>query len=357
MNFNNETFSLFFKTISNTISDYSSNAITQLQEPMIVLLTSLCIISVMTNWELYFPSGRYNLNNLIIKALHFLFLGTLIKNWSEFVNMLQTTAGMLGKIGGGGQGVADVGSFLTKHVGNMFTTIGNAVSALSLTSESFVILILAIVACLFAIGAIFFITYEMFSAMAEFTIVGALLLVLAPFHILNYTKSIGGKAFDGFVGLFVKLMVTTFFFSMIDSVLSSSFFTIGDTNSKAGVGENTTMLATIITETICIILISLLMKQATAIASGIVSGAVISSGQNLGSMIGGRAVSLASGVGGKVVGTAGKTAGRVLGGAGRSGTRKVLRASGIDADTKPTNLKNKLGSSLYRRVSRQGSKK
>lgn len=357
MNFNNETFSQFFKTISDTIANYSSTAIHQLQEPMIVLLTSLCIISVMTNWELYFPSGRYNLNNLIIKALHFLFLGTLIKNWSDFVNMLQTTAGMLGKIGGGGQGVADVGSFLTKHVGNMFTTIGNAVSALSLTSESFVILILAIVACLFAIGAIFFITYEMFSAMAEFTIVGALLLVLAPFHILNYTKSIGGKAFDGFVGLFVKLMVTTFFFSMIDSVLSSSFFTIGDTNSKAGVGENTTMLATIITETICIILISLLMKQATAIASGIVSGAVISSGQNLGSIIGGRAVSLASGVGGKVVGTAGKTAGRVLGGAGRSGTRKVLRASGIDADTKPTNLKNKLGSSLYRRVSRQGSKK
>ena len=185
MNFNNETFNQFFKTISDTIANYSSTAIHQLQEPMIVLLTSLCIISVMTNWELYFPSGRYNLNNLVIKALHFMFLGALIKNWSDFVNMLQTTAGMLGKIGSGGQGVADVGSFLTKHVGNMFTTIGNAVSALSLTSESFVILILAIVACLFAIGAIFFITYEMFSAMAEFTIVGALLLVLAPFHILS----------------------------------------------------------------------------------------------------------------------------------------------------------------------------
>lgn len=356
MNFNNETFNQFFKTISDTIANYSSTAIHQLQEPMIVLLTSLCIISVMTNWELYFPSGRYNLNNLVIKALHFMFLGALIKNWSDFVNMLQTTAGMLGKIGSGGQGVADVGSFLTKHVGNMFTTIGNAVSALSLTSESFVILILAIVACLFAIGAIFFITYEMFSAMAEFTIVGALLLVLAPFHILNYTKSIGGKAFDGFVGLFVKLMVTTFFFSMIDSVLSSSFFSIGNTNEKVDVAGNTTMLATIITETICIILISLLMKQATAIASGIVSGSVISSGQNLGSMIGGRAVSLATGAGGKVLGTAGKTTGRVLGAGARSATRKTLRATGLDQE-KPNSLKHKLGASLYRRVSRQGSKK
>ena len=73
MNFNNETFNQFFKTISDTIANYSSTAIHQLQEPMIVLLTSLCIISVMTNWELYFPSGRYNLNNLVIKALHFMF--------------------------------------------------------------------------------------------------------------------------------------------------------------------------------------------------------------------------------------------------------------------------------------------
>lgn len=356
MEFNNETFNQFFTTINGTISTYASTAIHQLQEPMIVLLTSLCVISVMTNWELYFPSGRYNLNNLVIKALHFMFLGALIKNWSEFVNILQKSAEMIGKIGSGGNGVADIGSFLTKHVGNMFTTIGNAVSALSLTSESFVILILAIVACLFAIGAIFFITYEMFSATAEFTIVGALLLVLAPFHILNYTKSIGGKAFDGFVGLFVKLMVTTFFFSMIDNVLSTSFFEIGQTTKNTTVANNTTMLATIITQTICIILISLLMKQATAIASGIVSGSVISSGQNLGSMIGGRAVSLATGAGGKVLGTAGKTTGRVLGAGARSATRKTLRATGLDQE-KPNSLKHKLGASLYRRVSRQGSKK
>ena len=356
MEFNNETFNQFFTTINGTISTYASTAIHQLQEPMIVLLTSLCVISVMTNWELYFPSGRYNLNNLVIKALHFMFLGALIKNWADFVNMLQKSAEMIGKIGSGGNVVADIGSFLTKHVGNMFTTIGNAVSALSLTSESFVILILAIVACLFAIGAIFFITYEMFSATAEFTIVGALLLVLAPFHILNYTKSIGGKAFDGFVGLFVKLMVTTFFFSMIDNVLSTSFFEIGQTTKNTTVANNTTMLATIITQTICIILISLLMKQATAIASGIVSGSVISSGQNLGSMIGGRAVSLASGAGGKVLGTAGKTTGRVLGAGARSATRKTLRATGLDQE-KPNSLKHKLGASLYRRVSRQGSKK
>lgn len=356
MEFNNETFNQFFTTINGTISTYASTAIHQLQEPMIVLLTSLCVISVMTNWELYFPSGRYNLNNLVIKALHFMFLGALIKNWADFVNMLQKSAEMIGKIGSGGNGVADIGSFLTKHVGNMFTTIGNAVSALSLTSESFVILILAIVACLFAIGAIFFITYEMFSATAEFTIVGALLLVLAPFHILNYTKSIGGKAFDGFVGLFVKLMVTTFFFSMIDNVLSTSFFEIGQTTKNTTVANNTTMLATIITQTICIILISLLMKQATAIASGIVSGSVISSGQNLGSMIGGRAVSLASGAGDKVLGTAGKTTGRVLGAGARSATRKTLRATGLDQE-KPNSLKHKLGASLYRRVSRQGSKK
>ena len=356
MEFNNETFNQFFTTINGTISTYASTAIHQLQEPMIVLLTSLCVISVMTNWELYFPSGRYNLNNLVIKALHFMFLGALIKNWADFVNILQKSAEMIGKIGSGGNGVADIGSFLTKHVGNMFTTIGNAVSALSLTSESFVILILAIVACLFAIGAIFFITYEMFSATAEFTIVGALLLVLAPFHILNYTKSIGGKAFDGFVGLFVKLMVTTFFFSMIDNVLSTSFFEIGQTTKNTTVANNTTMLATIITQTICIILISLLMKQATAIASGIVSGSVISSGQNLGSMIGGRAVSLASGAGGKVLGTAGKTTGRVLGAGARSATRKTLRATGLDQE-KPNSLKHKLGASLYRRVSRQGSKK
>ena len=356
MEFNNETFNQFFTTINGTISTYASTAIHQLQEPMIVLLTSLCVISVMTNWELYFPSGRYNLNNLVIKALHFMFLGALIKNLDDFVNMLQKSAEMIGKIGSGGNGVADIGSFLTKHVGNMFTTIGNAVSALSLTSESFVILILAIVACLFSIGAIFFITYEMFSATAEFTIVGALLLVLAPFHILNYTKSIGGKAFDGFVGLFVKLMVTTFFFSMIDNVLSTSFFEIGQTTKNTTVANNTTMLATIITQTICIILISLLMKQATAIASGIVSGSVISSGQNLGSMIGGRAVSLASGAGGKVLGTAGKTTGRVLGAGARSATRKTLRATGLDQE-KPNSLKHKLGASLYRRVSRQGSKK
>ena len=98
------------------------------------------------------------------------------------------------------------------------------------------------------------------------------------------------------------------------------------------------------------------MKQATAIASGIVSGAVISSGQNLGSMIGGRAVSLATGAGGKVLGTAGKTTGRVIGAGARSATRKTLRATGLDQE-KPNSLKHKLGASLYRRVSRQGSKK
>lgn len=254
----------------------SVNGITNLQEPLIAMLTSFAIISIITNWEMYF-SANYSIANIVVKLMHFGFLAMLLKNWAKIINMFQETAENIGLLAGGQTEMLKVTSFVNLYVGKLFTAWGNVWAKFSFISDSIVLALIANLIIALTIVLIFAMAYEVFMATNEFIIVGTLLMVLVPFNALHFTQDFGGKAWGGLLSLFVKLMVTVFFFSLVTVLVDDTLgkeVVLNKDKLDTAVPNMAMMLA-------ALAFLFYMMKSATELATSIVSGAIIGRGANI----------------------------------------------------------------------------
>lgn len=255
----------------------SVNGINNLQEPLIAMLTSFAIISIITNWEMYF-SANYSIANIVVKLMHFGFLAMLLKNWAKIINMFQETAENIGLLAGGQNEMLKVTSFVNLYVGKLFTAWGNVWAKFSFISDSIVLALVANLIIALTIVLIFAMAYEVFMATNEFIIVGTLLMVLVPFNALHFTQDFGGKAWGGLLSLFVKLMVTVFFFSLVTVLMGDTLLAKEMNIEKGNLGTEVPNMAMMLAS---IAFLFYMMKSATELATAIVSGAIIGRGANI----------------------------------------------------------------------------
>ena len=77
-----------FDDLSATIEKAVASGILNLTDPLIDLLIVLGIISIASNWEMYF-SGNFNFGNLFVKIIQIGFFAFLIRNWGMFFTMIK----------------------------------------------------------------------------------------------------------------------------------------------------------------------------------------------------------------------------------------------------------------------------
>lgn len=317
-------FSDFITKIYSTINTFMNNGIDNLQGPLMLTLTLLAALSIMTTWEMYF--GNYNYGNLIVKLLHIGFVGAMIKGWVEFVDILKESAINLGNAFNTSS-VQDIGKFIDKKMGAYFDVYGTILDQLALDSSLIIVLVASIV-ILVGICGILYIGYSVFSATAEFMIVSKLMIVLVPFQVLGYTKEFGNKAWGGLLTLVVKLMVTTFFFALVASLVDSTLTIAADSvGSSEDVDKN---LPAIITQTCALIFLAFLSKHAVALTSSIVSGAAIATGNPMGDAIsrgGGAVAGYATGAAKGTAKFGGRVAGKVAMGGARIAGRGIKKGA------------------------------
>ena len=128
--------------------------------------------------------------------------------------------------------------------------------------------ILALIALCIAMYAIFRIAFTLFMANAEFLILGSLSLVLIPFGITKWTRSIAEKTWGILLTSAVKLMVAVFMVSLIQNEITAAF-SVTDTDVSKNV-------AGFLTSAASLIFLSYLSAQAVDLAGAMTTGAVVS---------------------------------------------------------------------------------
>lgn len=256
----------FLTAVKSTVESHMTTGLTSLQDPLLALLSALAIISILTQWEMYF--GNYNYGNLIVKLLHIGFVGAMIKDWKTLMDVIRESAATLGALVGGVDAPVKVETFISVYSGKIMGLWSHVLDKAEL--GTFLISLVGLVIIIISFFAIFKIGYEVFSANMEFTIIGTLLVVLLPFQVLGYTKDFGNKAWGGLFTLFCKLMVVTFFFALVVDMMDSAI-----TTTKYG-GNDT--IPNLIIQVAALIFLAYLMSQATQMVNAIVQGAVINGG-------------------------------------------------------------------------------
>ena len=128
--------------------------------------------------------------------------------------------------------------------------------------------ILALLALLVAMYAIFRIAFTLFMANAESLILGALSMVLIPFGITRWTRSIAEKTWGILLTSAVKLMVAVFMVSLIQNEITSAFNVSDDVTTET--------VSTFLTSAASLIFLSYLSAQAVDLAGAMTTGAVVS---------------------------------------------------------------------------------
>ena len=116
--------------------------------------------------------------------------------------------------------------------------------------------------------AIFRIAFTLFMANAEFLILGALSMVLIPFGITKWTRSIAEKTWGILLTSAVKLMVAVFMVSLIQNEITSAFNVSDDVTTET--------VSTFLTSAASLIFLSYLSAQAVDLAGAMTTGAVVS---------------------------------------------------------------------------------
>lgn len=211
------------ETIGHNIETAVVSGMTNLQDPLLGLLCTLAIISVCTEFEMFF-NYSWNWGNIITKIIHIGFLAFLIKSWPNIMVMVKKTGEQLGLAASG----ADVMQTPTKLISDIckdiFTSFGNLFEHFpGITSGTIFIHVMAVVALGFALFALFRIAYVLFMANAEFIILCSLSIVLLPFGITKWTSDICNKTWGILLTCAVKLMVAIFIVCLIGNDLKTAF--------------------------------------------------------------------------------------------------------------------------------------
>lgn len=263
-----------FDDLSATIEKAVASGILNLTDPLIDLLIVLGIISIASNWEMYF-SGNFNFGNLFVKIIQIGFFAFLIRNWGMFFTMIKQSGEQLGLFAGGAEETMTSGTLVLKGLGVVFSFLAKVYNGASISLNAILVWLLAILCILIALYAFTKIAYTLFITNMEFVIIGGLSIVLLPFGVLNWTKSISEKTWGILLTCAVKVMVASFMVALLSTFIDSSF-NIGTLTSIDNHGLKK-LLPNLFGSTISMLFIAYLFGQAVEFAGAMTNGLTISS--------------------------------------------------------------------------------
>ena len=263
-----------FDDLSATIERAVASGILNLTDPLIDLLIVLGIISIASNWEMYF-SGSFNFGNLFVKIIQIGFFAFLIRNWGMFFTMIKQSGEQLGLFAGGAEETMTSGTLVLKGLGVVFSFLAKVYNGASISLNAILVWLLAILCILIALYAFTKIAYTLFITNMEFVIIGGLSIVLLPFGVLNWTKSISEKTWGILLTCAVKVMVASFMVALLSTFIDKSF----DIGSIVVINNNEikNMLPNLFGSTISMLFIAYLFGQAVEFAGAMTNGLTISS--------------------------------------------------------------------------------
>ena len=263
-----------FDDLSATIEKAVASGILNLTDPLIDLLIVLGIISIASNWEMYF-SGNFNFGNLFVKIIQIGFFAFLIRNWGMFFTMIKQSGEQLGLFAGGAEETMTSGTLVLKGLGVVFSFLAKVYNGASISLNAILVWLLAILCILIALYAFTKIAYTLFITNMDFVIIGGLSIVLLPFGVLNWTKSISEKTWGILLTCAVKVMVASFMVALLSTFIDSSF-NIGTLTSIDNDGLKK-LLPNLFGSTISMLFIAYLFGQAVEFAGAMTNGLTISS--------------------------------------------------------------------------------
>lgn len=263
-----------FDDLSATIERAVASGILNLTDPLIDLLIVLGIISIASNWEMYF-SGSFNFGNLFVKIIQIGFFAFLIRNWGMFFTMIKKSGEQLGLFAGGAEETMTSGTLVLKGLGVVFSFLAKVYNGASISLNAILVWLLAILCILIALYAFTKIAYTLFITNMEFVIIGGLSIVLLPFGVLNWTKSISEKTWGILLTCAVKVMVASFMVALLSTFIDSSF-NIETLTSIDNDGLKK-LLPNLFGSTISMLFIAYLFGQAVEFAGAMTNGLTISS--------------------------------------------------------------------------------
>lgn len=263
-----------FDDLSATIEKAVASGILNLTDPLIDLLIVLGIISIASNWEMYF-SGSFNFGNLFVKIIQIGFFAFLIRNWGMFFTMIKQSGEQLGLFAGGAEETMTSGTLVLKGLGVVFSFLAKVYNGASISLNAILVWLLAILCILIALYAFTKIAYTLFITNMEFVIIGGLSIVLLPFGVLNWTKSISEKTWGILLTCAVKVMVASFMVALLSTFIDSSF-NIETLTSIDNDGLKK-LLPNLFGSTISMLFIAYLFGQAVEFAGAMTNGLTISS--------------------------------------------------------------------------------
>lgn len=260
------------ENVGNHIDQACVTGITNLQAPLLTLLAALAVISIVTEFDMFFGPA-FNFGNMIVRIMHIGFLAAMIQNWGMLMTAVKETGQILGMTAGGADATYTPTGLIGATCDSIFSTFENICKGFpgfvsTTAGGSIMAYILALLALLVAMYAIFRIAFTLFMANAEFLILGALSMVLIPFGITRWTRSIAEKTWGILLTSAVKLMVAVFMVSLIQNEITSAFNVSDDVTTKT--------VSTFLTSAASLIFLSYLSAQAVDLAGAMTTGAVVS---------------------------------------------------------------------------------
>lgn len=253
------------ETIGDNVETATVSGMTNLQDPLLGLLCTLAIISVCTEFEMFF-NYSWNWGNIITKIIHIGFLAFLIKSWPSMIDMVKTTGEKLGLAASGSDVMQTPTELISKVCEDVFKSFGNLFEHFpGITSGTIFIHVMAVVALGFALFALFRIAYVLFMANAEFIILCSLSIVLLPFGITKWTSDICNKTWGILLTCAVKLMVAIFIVCLIGNDLSTAFNVSKEVTSET--------VSSFIISACSLVFLSYLSAQAVEFAGAMTTGA------------------------------------------------------------------------------------
>lgn len=260
------------ENVGNHIDQACATGITNLQAPLLTLLAALAVISIATEFDMFFGPA-FNFGNMIVRLMHIGFLAAMIQNWGMLMTAVKETGQILGMTAGGADATYTPTGLIGATCDSIFSTFENICKGFpgfvsATAGGSIMAYILALLALLVAMYAIFRIAFTLFMANAEFLILGSLSLVLIPFGITKWTRSIAEKTWGILLTSAVKLMVAVFMVSLIQNEITSAFNVSDDVTTET--------VSTFLTSAASLIFLSYLSAQAVDLAGAMTTGAVVS---------------------------------------------------------------------------------
>lgn len=254
--------------VSTHIDQACAAGITNLQSPLLALLATLAVISIATEFDMFFGPA-FNFGNMIVRLMHIGFLAAMIQNWGMLMVAIKETGQILGMTAGGADATYTPTGLIGETCKSIFDSFQHIISSFpSFTSGgSVAAYILALIALCIAMYAIFRIAFTLFMANAEFLILGSLSLVLIPFGITKWTRSIAEKTWGILLTSAVKLMVAVFMVSLIQNEITAAF-SVTDTDVSKNV-------AGFLTSAASLVFLSFLSAQAVDMAGAMTAGGVV----------------------------------------------------------------------------------